>query len=130
MEHNVQDGRDATARARAGGEARRRPIRYDTETWLVMRDDPVLPAAIIRRLQNPDGGEFFITVTWDLDPASRRLVGRYRSLEEADHVVLYERASPVVATPGEELGALYKRQEQQARQLERDKADRVKLYGP
>ena len=55
MEHDVQDGRDAAARARAGGEACRRPIRYDTETWLVMRYDPVLPAAIIHRLRNPDG---------------------------------------------------------------------------
>ena len=47
------------------------------DTWLVMRDDPVLPKAIIIRLRNPDRGEFFVTITWDLDSDKRHMIGRF-----------------------------------------------------
>jgi len=89
MTHAVQDGRDAAARARGTNGARPRPIRYDHDTWLVMRNDPVLPAAIIQRLRDPAAREFFILVGWDLDPVGRRMIGRYASLAEADDAVRY-----------------------------------------
>ena len=54
-----------------------------------MRNDPVLPAAIIQRLRDPAAREFFILVGWDLDPVGRRMIGRYASLAEADDAVRY-----------------------------------------
>jgi hypothetical protein len=95
-----------------------------------MRNDPVLPAAIITRLRNPNGSEFFISVTWDLDSANRRLIGRYPTLHQADTAVLYSAAYPVVGAPDEDSAALLKRQEEYARQLELKQAERSKLYGP
>jgi hypothetical protein len=127
--HDPQDGIDAAARARAGYRSRPRPIRYDRDTWLVMRNDPVLPAATIQRLRGPSGREFFIAVRWDLDTERRVMIGRYGTLQEADAAVLYERTVRVVADPREDLEALRQRQEQQAAELERQQAERAKLYG-
>jgi hypothetical protein len=95
MGHAVQDGKDAAARARATNSARPRPIRFDHDTWLIMRNDPVLPAAIIQRLRDPGGHEFFVVVTWDLDPDGRRMIGRYGTLEDADSAVRYTLPAPI-----------------------------------
>lgn len=130
MTHDVQDGRDAAARARSCKQSRTRPIRYDQDTWIVMRNDPVLPAAVILRLRGPDRQEFFLTVRWDLDPVNRRMVGRYRTLQEADAAVLYETLAPVVGAPLEDIEQLRKRQEQHAVELEQQQAERAKRYGP
>jgi hypothetical protein len=130
MTHDVQDGRDAAARARSSAPARPRPIRYDQDTWLVMRNDPVLPAAIIIRLRGPDRQEFFITVRWDLDSENRRMLGRYPSLQDADSAVLYENSAPVVGMPLETNEQLHKRQEQHALKLQLRQAERAKQYGP
>ena len=130
MAHDVEDGRDAAARARSTNGTRRRPIRYDHDTWLVMRTDPVLPAAVILRLRNPDGRNFFVAVSWDLDPDERRMVGRFANLEEADGAVLYSHPNPVVADPRDDLASFEKRQEKQAIELERQRIERAKLYGP
>ena len=95
MGHAVQDGRDAAARARATNGARPRPIRFDHDTWLIMRNDPVLPAAVIQRLRDPRGQEFFVVVSWDLNPDGRRMIGRYGSLEDADSAVRYVVPAPI-----------------------------------
>jgi hypothetical protein len=129
MKHDAEDGRDAAARARAGA-PRPRPIRYNTDTWLVMRNDPVLPAAVIIRLRNPDGSEFFVAVRWDLYPEKRRLVGRFGSLREADASVLFQVPRPVVGAPEEEVASMRARQEEHAQRLEREQMERAKLYGP
>lgn len=60
-------------------------IRYDVDTWLCMRNDPVLPKAIIKRVWATDkrtGQELmkFRAVTWDLDPAKRTLIGYYNDV--------------------------------------------------
>lgn len=130
MKHDARNGRDAAERARGGPSSRPRPIRYDSDTWLAMRGDPVLPAAIIIRLRNPGGREFFLIITWDLDPAKRRLVGRYGSLEDADAAVLFTVPSPIVAAPEEGGQSMLARQEEYARQLEREQAERAKSYEP
>jgi hypothetical protein len=130
MAHEVQDGRDAAARARSSKQSRPRPIRYDQDTWLVMRNDPVLPAAVILRLRGPGRQEFFVTVRWDLEPENRRMIGRYPTLQEADDVVLYETLTPVVGAPLEDNEQLRRRQEQHAVELERQQAERAKRYGP
>ena len=95
MGHAVQDGRDAAARARSTNGARPRPIRFDHDTWLIMRNDPVLPAAVIQRLRDPNGREFFVVVTWDLDPDGRRMIGRYATLVDADSAVRYVLPAPI-----------------------------------
>ena len=95
-----------------------------------MRNDPVLPAATIYRLRSPNGIEFFLTVTWNLDSRKRHLVGRYGNLEEADGAVLYTLTLPVVGAPNEDMDSLHERQEQQARQMEHERLGRAKLYGP
>jgi hypothetical protein len=85
-----------------------KPIRYDVDTWLIMRNDPVLPKAIITR-QTQDGREYYRVVTWDLDPAQRTLVGRYASLEEANAAVRYDLPAPSAALPtGPEAYGAYK----------------------
>ena len=95
MGHAVQDGRDAAARARATNGARPRPIRFDHDTWLIMRNDPVLPAAVIHRLRDPRGQEFFVVVSWDLNPDGRRMIGRFGALEDADSAVRYVVPPPI-----------------------------------
>jgi hypothetical protein len=130
MSHSVQDGRDAAARARSTRNSKPRPIRYDIDTWLLMRDDPVLPAAIIVRLRGPGSQEFFVAVCWDLDHEKRRMIGRYATLQNADAAVLYEHSTPIVPRPDEELEAYRQRQEREAVEIERAHADRAKRYRP
>jgi hypothetical protein len=67
-----------------------KPIRYDVDTWLVMRTDPVLPKAAIQRLRDRGGVEKYLLVKWDLDPTKRALMGVYESLEKANDMVLYD----------------------------------------
>lgn len=71
-----------------------KPIRYDVDTWLVMRTDPVLPKAVIKRVHGA-GGDLYLLLQWDLDPAKRLLRGTYESLEKANTLVLYDRPSNV-----------------------------------
>lgn len=73
-----------------------KPIRYDRDTWVCMRNDPVLPKAIIRRVTLRDTAsgsttERFRVVTWALDSGERRLVGYFDDLAEANGAVLYVR---------------------------------------
>jgi hypothetical protein len=95
-----------------------------------MRNDAVLPAATITQLRNPDGSEFFISVTWDLDSKNQRLIGRFGTLKAADDSVRFTAANPVVNAPNESNEALRERQEEYAKQLESKRAERAKLYGP
>jgi hypothetical protein len=74
-----------------------KPIRYDVDTWLVMRTDPVLPKAVIKRVHGA-GGDRYLLLQWDLDPAKRVLRGVHESLEKANELVLYDR--PDNAQPG------------------------------
>ena len=67
-----------------------RPIRYDRDTWLVMRDDKVLPKAIIHRYTDKRGRDQYLVIRWDLDPAERRLMAVCESLERADELVLWD----------------------------------------
>jgi hypothetical protein len=74
-----------------------KPIRYDVDTWLCMRTDPVLPKAAIQRLRDRGGVEKYLLVKWDLDPTKRALMGVYESLEKANEMVLFDNKD---VTPG------------------------------
>lgn len=73
---------------------RPRPIRYDHDTWLVMRDDKVLPKAVIQRFKDRRGVDQYLLVKWDLDPGKRTLMAVCDSLEKADGLVLYDTSRP------------------------------------
>ncbi|PWB97053.1 hypothetical protein [Homoserinimonas hongtaonis] len=71
---------------------RPKPIRYDIDTWLVMRNDPVMPKAVIRRDRTFRDGkmsELFRVFRWDLDPQKRVQVSGHLTLEEANAAVPY-----------------------------------------
>lgn len=70
--------------------SRPKPIRYDVDTWLVMRNDPVLPKAVVQRVHHRDGGDRYLLIRWDLDPAKRELMNVVDSLERADELVRYD----------------------------------------
>ncbi|WP_431030709.1 hypothetical protein [Plantibacter sp. RU18] len=66
---------------------RPRPIRYDVDTWFVMRNDPEIPKAIIERRRDAAGGDVFLVSRWSLDAAERVLMSVQPSLEKADLLV-------------------------------------------
>lgn len=73
------------------------PIRISTDEWIVVRNNPRFPKAVIRRIDPGGAAEHYRVVTFDLDRANRRLVGRYRTLEAANDAVPYDR--PERTTP-------------------------------
>lgn len=73
------------------------PIRIGRDEWVLIRNNPRLPAALIRRLHAGTELEHYRVVTFDIDPEKRQLIGRYRTLDAADAAVLY--TLPPAATP-------------------------------
>jgi hypothetical protein len=69
---------------------RPRPIRYDQDTWVVMRNDPTHPKAVIERRKDAQGVDVFFVLSWNLDPAIRILMGTTPTLERADGMVRYD----------------------------------------
>lgn len=65
------------------------PIRIGRDEWVLMRDDPRIPAALVRLLDRGGPNEHYRVVSFDVDPARRRLLGRYTTLLAADRSVLY-----------------------------------------
>lgn len=88
------------------------PIRYDVDTWLCMRNDPVLPKAIIKRVWVTDKHTRqkvmkFRAVTWDLDPARRTLIGYYSDVGEANNAVRYDLPTNVARVAGNKAFGMY-----------------------
>lgn len=65
------------------------PIRISTDEWVVIRNNPNVPAAVIRLIDRGLSTEHYRVVTFDLVPALRKLVGRYRTLEAANDAVRF-----------------------------------------
>lgn len=65
------------------------PIRIGWHEWVIVRNNPRYPAALIRRVDPGQSTEHYRVVTFELDPAKRILLGRYRTLEAANDSVLY-----------------------------------------
>lgn len=70
--------------------SRARPIRYDVDTWYVMRNDPDHPKAVIERRRDGNGEDVFFVSRWALDPADRVLMGMVPTLERADLMVRWD----------------------------------------
>lgn len=66
------------------------PIRIGLHEWIIVRDNPCFPKALIRRIDPGGQYEHYRVVTFDLDPVCRLLVGRFRSLEAANGSVFYD----------------------------------------
>lgn len=67
-----------------------RPLRYDVDTWLCMRNDPEHPKALIQRRRDGRGDDVFFVHRWSLDPAERVLMGTVPTLERADQMVRWD----------------------------------------
>jgi hypothetical protein len=65
------------------------PIRIGQHEWVLVRNNPRFPAALVRRLHPGTSLEHYRVVTFTLDPTERRLIGRYTTLEAADRAVRY-----------------------------------------
>lgn len=70
-----------------------KPIRFDADTWLCMRNDPVLPKAVIQRVHHAEGDKYLL-FKWDTDPAKRMLMSVVDSLERANELVKYDPPPP------------------------------------
>lgn len=70
--------------------SRPKPIRYDVDTWLSMRNDPENPKAIMQRRRDGRGANVFFVLRWDLDPGARVLMGTTPTLERADMMVRWD----------------------------------------
>lgn len=67
-----------------------RPIRYDVDTWYVIRNDPAHPKAVIHRRRDGQGGDVFFVSRWALDPSEQVLMGTAPTLERADAMVRWD----------------------------------------
>ncbi len=75
-----------------------KPIRFDGDTWLCMRNDPALPKAIIRRFRDVKRGAVFLVIRWALDPAEQQLMASAPTLERANELVRFD--PPTGFAPG------------------------------
>lgn len=64
------------------------PMRISASEWIVIRDSPRLPAAVIRRLEF-ENRSIWRVVTWAPTSEGRQLVGYFPTLEEADRSVRF-----------------------------------------
>jgi len=64
------------------------PIQVAADEWVLVRDSPRRASAVVRRFMGARG-TYFRVVTWAERSEDRRLVGRFRSLEEADRSVKF-----------------------------------------
>ena len=62
-------------------------IQADTHTWLVLREFPQHPKAIIHLMTDTTGDDRYILMTWHPEVARRRMVGIHPSLEQAEAAV-------------------------------------------
>jgi hypothetical protein len=94
-----------------------KPIRISRVEWVCMRNDPVLPKAVIRlvtvrpRVNGLEGPpcERYRVVTWAPDSADRLLVGYFDSLQAANAAVRYDIPSPATVVTGHAAFGMYGR---------------------
>lgn len=69
---------------------RPRPIRFDVDTWVCVRNDPTHPKAVIHRRRDGRGEDVFFVSRWALDPSGYVLMGTAPTLERADAMVRWD----------------------------------------
>lgn len=62
-------------------------IQVEADTWIVMREYPQFPKAVIQGFRGTDGAARFMVLTWDPIRTRRRMVSIHESLDEADAAV-------------------------------------------
>lgn len=77
-----------------------------------MRNDPVLPKAIIKRVYVIDKRtnrrvEKYRAVTWDLDPSKRMLIGYFTDVGQANDAVRYDIPKNVARVTGTKAFGMY-----------------------
>ncbi len=66
------------------------PVQISDCEWVVIRNYPDMPAAVIRRFEaTAHHGGYFRVVTWRPTSSGRTLIGRYETFKEADRAVLF-----------------------------------------
>ncbi|GAA0989960.1 hypothetical protein [Subtercola frigoramans] len=66
------------------------PIRINEHEWVIIRNNPRFPTALIRHIDAGGPNEHYRVVTFDLNPGLRELLGRYRTLQAANDSVLFD----------------------------------------
>jgi hypothetical protein len=74
------------------------PIRIGEDEWIVMRNEPGTPRAVIRRFSS-GGGTYYRAVSWAPNSEERVLIGRYPTLQAADDAVLTDPPQDVRSGP-------------------------------
>ncbi|UOQ60400.1 hypothetical protein MUN76_15430 [Leucobacter rhizosphaerae] len=62
-------------------------IIVDACTWLILREFPQHPKAVVHKMTDTTGEDRYLLMTWDADPAKRRMVGIHKTLGEAEKAV-------------------------------------------
>lgn len=70
-------------------------IQVDRDTWLIMREFPAHPKAVIQRVTDTGGDARFLVLIWHPDRTKWRLSGIFGGIEEADKSVPWP-GKPVV----------------------------------
>lgn len=73
-------------------------IQADSHTWLVLREFPQHPKAIIHLMTDTTGDNRYILMTWHPEASQRRMVGIHTSLGQAEEAVPWPSKTP--AKPG------------------------------
>lgn len=73
-------------------------IIVDANTWLILREFPQHPKAIVQRVTDTTGEDRYLLLTWDAEITKRRLVGIHKSLADAEKAVPWPSNQNV--TPG------------------------------
>ena len=68
-------------------------IQISSNEWIIIRDQPGRPAALVRYLENKPDTPYRV-VRWAPDPTDRRLFEYFRSLEMADMAVTFTDGEP------------------------------------
>lgn len=100
-------------------------IHVDRDTWLIMREFPQHPKAIVHRVTATGGDERYLLMTWLPDPSKRRLVGIHGSLDEAEAAVPWPSPTPqnLPPNPSPEDHARVARERAAAAQYSRDMSE-------
>lgn len=62
-------------------------IIVDANTWLILREFPQHPKAIVQCVTDTTGEDRYLLLTWDAEPSKRRMVGIFKTLTEAEQAV-------------------------------------------